>query len=195
MSYQSDNLDLEILEVGDPADLTTVSDNFEKIDAVVGDIATFETSPTKAAHSAGEFLLYEGRLYKVTAAISAGGSLILGTNVQAANIGSEIKSILDSSSRETWDDNTAGVHITKIGKVCYLTYISPSRVTGSGSGVNTVITTLPTGWRPAYEYATPCIVGTAVYILTVAVNGTLNIYSMPDSSSGWPRASVAYVAP
>ena len=104
MSYQSDNLDLEILEVGDPADLTTISDNFDKIDAVVGDIATFETSPTKAAHSAGEFLLYEGRLYKVTAAISAGGSLILGTNVQVANIGSEIKSLLDSVGR--WNTST-----------------------------------------------------------------------------------------
>lgn len=99
MSYQSDNLDLEILEEGDPADLTTVSDNFDKIDAVAGDIATIETSPTQSSHAAGEFLLYEGRLYKVTSAISAGGSLILGTNVSAANIGNEIKSLKDLLDR------------------------------------------------------------------------------------------------
>ncbi len=101
MSYQSDNLDLEILEVGDPADLTTVSDNFDKIDAVAGDIATVETSPTQAAHSIGEFLLYGGHLYKVTSPISSGGSLILGTNVRAANIGSELKSLQDSVTNPT----------------------------------------------------------------------------------------------
>jgi len=104
MSYQSDNLDLEILEEGDPADLTTVSDNFDKIDAVVGDVATIETSPTKSSHAAGEFLLYEGRLYKVTADISAGGSLTLGTNVSAAKIGDELKS-LKNLVENVWRDS------------------------------------------------------------------------------------------
>lgn len=96
MSHTSQNLGLTVLEQGDLADLTTVSDNFDAIDAVVGDIATVETSPTAAAHNKGEFLLYEGRLYKVTAAISAGASLILGTNIAAANIGAELRSLQNS---------------------------------------------------------------------------------------------------
>ena len=113
MSYQSDNLDLEILEEGDPADLTTISDNFDKIDAVAGDIATIETSPTQSSHAAGEFLLYEGRLYKVTSAISAGGSLILGTNVSAANIGNELKSLRDSVGKWTIKGNANAFDATK----------------------------------------------------------------------------------
>lgn len=96
MSHTSQNLGMTVLENGDPADLMTVSDNFDAIDAVVGDIATVESSPTASSHAVGEFLLYEGRLYKVTSAISVGGSLILGTNVSAAKIGSEIKSLRDS---------------------------------------------------------------------------------------------------
>ena len=92
---------------------------------------------------------------------------------------------------ETWSDNTAGVCVLKIGRVCCLTYISPNKVTGSGSNVNTVITTLPTGWRPMREYAAACTISNTSYILTVAVNGTVNIFSF--SGSGWPRASVAYV--
>ena len=84
------------MDNGDVADLESVSDNFEDIDAFTGDIATFEESPSTAAHSAGEFLLYEGRVYKVTSAIAVGDSLTLGTNVSAANIGSEIKSLRDS---------------------------------------------------------------------------------------------------
>lgn len=120
MSIQSTNLDMTILEEGDPADLTTVSDNFSIIDAVVGDVATVESSPTAAAHSTGEFLLYEGRLYKVTAAISAGASLVLGTNVAAANIGTELKSLQDSLSVNYTDisgtTNANGNIITSLSK-------------------------------------------------------------------------------
>lgn len=100
MSHETDNLKLEIPQPNvDPADLTIVSDNFEKVDAFAGDIATIETSPTTKAHSAGEFIIYEGRIYKVTSAISAGGSLVLGTNVSAANLGTELKSLRDSVGR------------------------------------------------------------------------------------------------
>ena len=41
------------------------------------------------------------------------------------------------------------------------------------------------------EYAAACTISNTSYILTVAVNGTVNIFSF--SGSGWPRASVAYV--
>lgn len=58
MSHETDNLKLEIPHPN--ADLTIVSDNFEKVDAFVGNIATIETSLITKAHSAGEFILYEG---------------------------------------------------------------------------------------------------------------------------------------
>jgi hypothetical protein len=123
MSHETNNLKLEIPQPNvDLADLTIVSDNFEKVDAFAGDIATIETSPTTKAHSVGEFIIYEGRIYKVTSAISAGGSLVLGTNVSAANLGTELKSLRDSvSTLVTVMNSSSGmVRYVKFGYVIIL---------------------------------------------------------------------------
>lgn len=58
-----------------------------------GSVATVETSPAKLNHSAGEYILYDGQLYKVTASISAGQSLTPGTNITATSAGSELTSL------------------------------------------------------------------------------------------------------
>lgn len=58
-----------------------------------GSVATVETSPAKLNHSAGEYILYGGQLYKVTASISAGQSLTPGTNITATSAGSELSSL------------------------------------------------------------------------------------------------------
>lgn len=58
-----------------------------------GSVATVETSPAKLNHSAGEYILYGGQLYKVTASISAGQSLTPGTNITATSAGSELTSL------------------------------------------------------------------------------------------------------
>lgn len=163
MSYQSNKLGLTVLEEGDPADLTTVSDNFDKIDAVVGDIATVESSPTAAAHSVGEFLLYEGRLYKVTAAISAGTNLILGTNVSAANIGNELKSLQDSvSSISDVTITPASTSYTilrkdflQCGKLTYIKFDVQSSVNIPANARTTLATMLVNGKKPPHWFAFP----------------------------------------
>lgn len=58
-----------------------------------GSVATVETSPAKLNHSAGEYILYGGQLYKVTASISAGQSLTPGSNITATSAGSELTSL------------------------------------------------------------------------------------------------------
>ena len=47
-------------------------------------IAPLETSPASAAHAAGDQLIYNDVLYKVTAAIAIGDSLTVGTNIATA---------------------------------------------------------------------------------------------------------------
>lgn len=84
---------MTVVEEGEAADLRTVSDALDKIDAFAGDIATVEESPSVAAHSEGELLVYAGHLYKVTAAIAIGDSLTLGTNVTPANVGTELSAL------------------------------------------------------------------------------------------------------
>lgn len=58
-----------------------------------GSVATVETSPAVANHSVGEFILYGGQLYSVTAAISVGESLTPGTNISATSAGAELSSL------------------------------------------------------------------------------------------------------
>lgn len=58
-----------------------------------GSVATVETSPAVANHSVGEFILYGGQLYSVTAAISVGETLTPGTNISATSAGSELSSL------------------------------------------------------------------------------------------------------
>lgn len=93
MSYTTETLGMTVVEEGEAADLRTVSDALDKIDAFAGDIATVEESPSVAAHDKGELLVYAGHLYKVTVAIAIGDSLTLGTNVTPANVGTELSTL------------------------------------------------------------------------------------------------------
>lgn len=56
-------------------------------------ICSGETSPAIAAHAVGEALIYNGRLYRVTAPIAAGGALTPDTNITQITVMSEMKSI------------------------------------------------------------------------------------------------------
>lgn len=62
-----------------------------EIDAILGDLATWElTDEASKAYKVGEYLIYNRFLYKVTAAITAGGTITPGTNVAQTNVGAEI---------------------------------------------------------------------------------------------------------
>ena len=63
------------------------------VEDLAGSVATIELSPALYSHAVGGLLLWNGKLYKATSAISAGESLVVGTNVSEISIGSEIASI------------------------------------------------------------------------------------------------------
>lgn len=67
-----------------------------EVESIKSDIATIETSST-AAHSyaIGQYLVYNNTLYKATKAISVGATLVVGNNIQATNVGTELKSLND----------------------------------------------------------------------------------------------------
>lgn len=52
-----------------------------------GSIATVESSPVTANHAIGEYILYGGTVYRVTAAIATGETIVPGTNVIAESVG------------------------------------------------------------------------------------------------------------
>ena len=55
-------------------------------------IAPVETSATASrAYAAGEYLMYNDTMYKVTAAIAQGGTITVGTNVEATDVATELQ--------------------------------------------------------------------------------------------------------
>lgn len=63
------------------------------VEDLAGSVATIETSPATAAHSFGEFILWNGTLYSVTAAISVGETLTVGSNITATSAGEELQAL------------------------------------------------------------------------------------------------------
>lgn len=76
------------------------------------DIATISTSPTTQSFTKGEYIVYDGQLYIVTANIANGGSLIIGNNITATSAGTQLKSINDSLVPSTVNTPTAGTNVT-----------------------------------------------------------------------------------
>lgn len=60
---------------------------------LAGSIATIETSPATANHSAGEYIIYNGQLYKVTTAITAGTTLT--GKISAVSVADELDGLSD----------------------------------------------------------------------------------------------------
>ena len=74
--------------------VTSVTATYAKASAGgVGSLATIESSPATSNYSVGSFLVYNGTLYKVTRAIAAGESLVVGTNISATTAGAELTSL------------------------------------------------------------------------------------------------------
>lgn len=73
---------------------------------ILGNFATAETSPTSASHAVGEYLLYNNRLFRVLAAISAGQQLTIGTNIEQTSVAAELAS--QASAISALNSKTAG---------------------------------------------------------------------------------------
>lgn len=57
------------------------------INALAGSLAAIETSPATAAHAIGDYIVYNGQLYRVNSAIAAGQTLTIGTNITVVSGG------------------------------------------------------------------------------------------------------------
>lgn len=84
----------QIGAVGNIAPVTIPSavkfSNGDTLETAIGSVATIETSPAVAAHDAGEYIFYNGQMYKVIAAIAVGETLTVDTNIEATSVGTEL---------------------------------------------------------------------------------------------------------
>lgn len=72
------------------------SDTLSMFTKHAGNVATISSSPTTQAFSAGDFLVYNDQLYKVTANIANGGTLTPGTNITSTSVGTQLDALNDS---------------------------------------------------------------------------------------------------
>lgn len=126
-----------------------------------GNLATIESSPATAAHAVGEYIVYNGQLYKVTATIAAGQTLTVGTNIIASNVAEAISSLSNLELfSATYNQNyvTEGVvYCNRIGKICFI------------NGTFDLSQNIPT-W-------------TDINLLTMSLNSAIRVYSYAFGNS------------
>lgn len=109
------------------------------IDKNANNIAPVEDSPVENPYYAGDQLIYKGGLYNVTADISIGDTLEIGTNISVApKINSSVKSKLSSYSSDStvWDTAPTANStkpVTSGGVKTELDKKLPTYANGSGS--------------------------------------------------------------
>lgn len=110
---------------GVPANLQILISN------ILGSFATIETSNSNVSqsYSAGDYLIYNGRLYKVIASIAQGAALELNTNVQETTVKDEFNLLNQNLA-------TAVTNITANG-----TTLTMEKMSGSTSTITTQDTT------------------------------------------------------
>jgi len=105
------------------------SDVLSRFTKHAGDIATVSASPTTQNFTAGEYLINNDQLYKVTSNISSGGTITPGTNVSSTSVGAQLTSLNDSLVKATsgQDSNSNSylsvvANYTKIGRMCTVSF-------------------------------------------------------------------------
>ena len=88
------------------------SDVLTKFTQQDSNVATISASPTTQAFSKGDYLVYNGLLYKVTANIANGGTITPETNVTQTKVGTQLDAINDALVPATANTPTAGTNVT-----------------------------------------------------------------------------------
>lgn len=73
--------------------VTAVYDKAAASSVKAGSIATVENAQATENHAAGDYILLNGSLYLVTAAVTAGETFIEGTNITETNVGDELSEL------------------------------------------------------------------------------------------------------
>ena len=85
---------------------------------ILGNFATYQATTTASkAYAVGEYLTYNGYLYKVTTAIAIGGTITPNTNCIQTSVGTEIETIFGSIT--TYEPNASNLSKGyKVGEYC-----------------------------------------------------------------------------
>lgn len=138
----------QIGTVGNIAPVTIPSavkfSNGDTLETAIGSVATIETSPAVAAHDAGEYIFYNGQMYRVIATIAVGETLTVDTNIEATSVGAELTS-LNNGLTVQFPSTGWTTTETVNGTTYYTQTISVTSVSGKPIvGITPISGTLPT---------------------------------------------------
>lgn len=170
-----------------------------EVESIKSDIATIETSSTAAnSYAIGQYLVYNNTLYKATKAITSGATLVVGNNIQATSVGTELKSLNDSITTSTtniisslgeWTQAALNPHAYTAQ--CTVLINSVSCITGFKMAhiqlcvhydinvpSNTTFTTIPQAFLPRFNVGVAAILlngsgETATAMLSIDTNGNV----------------------
>lgn len=166
MATYTDNYHLEKPAQSDLYNIDVFNGNADIIDAAMASKALAQNQatiePTNSAsrnYAKGEFLVYNGLLYKVTASISSGVTIAPGTNCVATNTGTELKALNDSLTPNYISITNPTLptgftlhglnYVIKVGRLCY--YRISIKMVNPPSGSNGIYNYFPAGYRPLYD--------------------------------------------
>lgn len=160
------------------------------VETLAGSIATIEKSPATANHSVGEYIVYNGQLYKVTTAITAGTTLT--GKISAVSVGDEINSLNSYSS-----GTNGSVRYRKSGRIVDIT-IASSAISDYNKWIT--LGTLPEGYRPIVEqyftgYDNSANTATLQKVaLEMQIKTTGEVQVWPLVANSIPRGSKMFIA-
>ena len=128
-----------ITEEGDPFNAATMNDLETRIEQGIGAgsaaIAPEEASSTASrAYSVNQFLIYDGKFYKVIATIPQGATLVPGTNIQEDTVGAELTVGITTNNSQTNSINGINGQLTYGAYKFYLDYQNGSWGWNSSAG-------------------------------------------------------------
>ena len=153
-----------------------------------GSIATIEAAQAVENHDAGDFILLEGQLYEVTAAVAAGETFTEGTNVETASVGDQLTALNNSLIAQDLSDdftssyNFARTALYKLGNIVSFNVAGSFGYSFTSSGFVT-LGTLDADLRPSQQVDFPIITASgAGYVGRITTSGNVDIYGTSGRS-------------
>lgn len=125
--------------------------------STLSQLATYESSNSASqAYAVGDYMVWKGKLYRVTTAIASGGTITNNTNVVTTTVGAELKRIVNL----TWNyvsnsvTKTAWVNVCADSAIELQIYFDSTAVLGAYNYTNNIfipVNTIPTSGTNTYS--------------------------------------------
>lgn len=132
------------------------------------------------AYAIGDYFIYNDVLYKATAAIAVGDTIVPNTNCEATNVDTELTQVNNdlTTTQELISEitNTHLLHYARARKYGQVVDVSINGLQNIAGQTITTIFTLPEAYRPSRSVYMNHVVSSYVYQISILENGNVNVF-------------------